>query len=102
MNLLNIMVLLSIKNQAGLAQDPWPQAKTKPVRPRTLGQPSRSGPGPLAPQAKTKPVRPRTLGPQAKTKPVRPRTLGPQAKPKPVRPRTLGLLYCITTREQCP
>ena len=39
MNLLNIMVLLSIKNQAGPAQDPWPP------------KPSRSGPGPLAPQA---------------------------------------------------
>ena len=65
------MDLLSNKNQAGVAQDPeHPQAKTKPVRPRTLGQPSRSGPGPLAPQAKTKPVRPRTLGPQANTKPA--------------------------------
>ena len=40
-----------MKNQAGPAQDPWPP------------KPSRSGPGPLAPQAKTKPVRPRTLGP---------------------------------------
>ena len=39
---------LSIKNQAGPAQDPWPP------------KPSRPGPGPLAPQAK--PVRPRTLG----------------------------------------
>ena len=67
MDLLNIMVLLSIKNQAGPAQD---------LSPPNL-KPSRSGPGPLAPQAKTKPVRPRTLGPQAKTKPVRPRTLGP-------------------------
>ena len=65
MNLLNIMVLLSVKNQAG------------PARPSTLGRPSqtqagpaqdpwfpkpnpsRSGPGPLAPQAKPKPVRPR-------------------------------------------
>ena len=36
------MDLLSIKNQAGPAQDPWPP---KP-------KPSRSGPGPLAPQAK--------------------------------------------------
>ena len=52
MDLLNIMVLLSIKNQAGPAQDPWPP---KP-------KPSRSGPGPLAPQAKPKPVRSRTLG----------------------------------------
>ena len=59
------MNLLSIKNQAGPAQDPWPP------------KPSRSGPGPLAPQAKAKPVRPRTLGPQAEAKPVRPRTLGP-------------------------
>ena len=41
MDLLNIMVLLSIKNQAGPAQDPWPP---KP-------KPSRSGPGPLARQA---------------------------------------------------
>ena len=35
------MDLLSIKNQAGPAQDPWPP-KPKPSRP---------GPGPLAPQA---------------------------------------------------
>ena len=48
MDPLNIMVLLSIKNQAGPAQDPWPP------------KPGRPGPGPLAPQAK--PVRPRTLG----------------------------------------
>ncbi len=41
MDLLNIMVLLSIKNQAGPAQDPrFPKPK-----------PSRSGPGPLANQA---------------------------------------------------
>ena len=53
MDLLNIMVLLSIKNQAGPAQDPWPPQP----------KPSRSGPGPLAPQAKTKPARPRALGP---------------------------------------
>ena len=39
------MVLQSIKNQAGPAQDPWPP---KP-------KPSRSGPGPLAPQAQPKP-----------------------------------------------
>ena len=57
MDLLNIMVLLSIKNQAGPAQDPWPP---KP-------NPSRSGPGPLAPQAKPNPVRPRTLGRPSKT-----------------------------------
>ena len=43
------MDLLSIKNQAGPAQDP-PNPK-----------PSRPGPGPLATQAK--PARPRTLGP---------------------------------------
>ena len=41
MDLLNIMVLLRIKNQAGPAQDPWPP---KPVRPRTLGPPSQAGP----------------------------------------------------------
>ena len=45
MYLLNILVLLSIKNQAGPAQDAWPP---KP-------KPSQSGPGPLAPQAKNKP-----------------------------------------------
>ena len=56
MNLLNIMVLLSIKNQAGPAQDPWPP------------KPSRSGPGPLASQAK--PVRPRTLGPPSQASPA--------------------------------
>ena len=103
MDLLNIMVLLSIKNQA-LA----PQAKTKPVRPNTLGQPSRSGPGPLASQAKHKPVRPRTLGtpsqnqagpaqdpwPQAKTKPVRPRTLGPPSQFGPAWGRTQ---VCVCT-----
>ena len=56
MDLLNIMVLLSIKNQAGPAQDPWPP------------KPSRPGPGPLAPQAK--PVRPRTLGPPSQAGPA--------------------------------
>ena len=40
MDLLNIMVLVSIKNQAGPAQDPWPP---KP-------KPSRSGPGPGRPR----------------------------------------------------
>ena len=50
------MDLLSIKNQAGPAQDPWPP------------KPSRSGPGPLAPQAK--PARPRTLGPPSQGGPA--------------------------------
>ena len=58
MDLLNLMVLLGIKNQAGPAQDPWPP------------KPSRSGPGPLDPQAKTKPVRPRTLGPPSQAGPA--------------------------------
>ena len=53
---------LSIKNQAGPAQDPWPQ-------------PSRPGPGPLASQAK--PARPRTLGP--------PSQAGPAQDPWPAR-----------------
>ena len=53
MDLLNIMVLLSVKNQAGPAQEPWPP------------KPSQSGPGPLALQAK--PVRPRTLVPTTLT-----------------------------------
>ena len=68
MDLLNIMVLLSIKNQAGPAQDPW---RPKP-------KPSRSVPGPLAPQAKAKPVRPRTLG--------LPSQAGPAQDPWPPKP----------------
>ena len=66
MHLLNIMVLLSITNQAGPVQDPWPP------------KPSRSGPGPLAPQAE--PVRPRTLGPPSQAGPAQ-GPLAPQAEP---------------------
>ena len=83
MDLLNIMVLLSIKNQAGPAQDPWPpQAKTKPVWPRTLGPPSQIQAGPA-----------RTLGPPSQTQAGPARTLGPpsqnQAGPaqKPLAPQ---------------
>ena len=43
-------------SKAGPAQDPWPP------------KPSRSGPGPLAPQAK--PARPRTLGPPSQAGPA--------------------------------
>ena len=59
---------LSIKNQAGPAQDPWPP-KPKPSGPAQdpwPTKPSRSGPGPLAPQAT--PARPRTLGPPSQFK----------------------------------
>lgn len=76
MDLLNIMVLLSIKNRASPAQDPWPpKPKSSKSGPGPLAnqagpaqdpwppkpKPSRSGPGPLVPQAKPTQI----LGPGA-------------------------------------